>query len=244
MEQYYYFCAFLLGSICGYLYLFFINKKITPIEEPNHDSVDEEKDILYQSQASALRNMEQEIDVIISKFEMITTLNVKNSQAMNTVNQLTKEVKVIAEKSETAVENMIGTVDKIRSSGEETAAIIKSIDLIAFQTNLLALNAAVEAARAGEAGKGFAVVAEEVRNLSQRSAHAAKESADRISVSRENSLLGVEASEKLNIVLSDMIAQIEKIADTLLLIKSGSSERTELLNMIFEKVLNLKSCNN
>ncbi|HEV7319902.1 MAG TPA: methyl-accepting chemotaxis protein [Ensifer sp.] len=80
-----------------------------------------------------------------------------------------------AEESGRIVGEAIAAMARIEGASNEIGKIINVIDEIAFQTNLLALNAGVEAARAGEAGKGFAVVAQEVRELAQRAAGAAKD---------------------------------------------------------------------
>ena len=80
-----------------------------------------------------------------------------------------------AVQSARVVTHAVAAMGEIEQSSTQIANIIGVIDEIAFQTNRLALNAGVEAARAGDAGKGFAVVAQEVRELAQLSAKAAKD---------------------------------------------------------------------
>ena len=63
---------------------------------------------------------------------------------------------------------------------------------ITFQINLLSLNAAVQAASAGDAAMGFARVADEVRNLSQLSAHIAKHTARPIGATAKRSAVTAE----------------------------------------------------
>jgi CheY-like chemotaxis protein len=58
---------------------------------------------------------------------------------------------------------------------DEISRVIRVIDVLAFDTRILAVNAALVAARAGEACMGLGVVVDEMRNLSQRCAQAAKD---------------------------------------------------------------------
>ena len=117
--------------------------------------------------------------------------------AANAGVQSNQRLNASLESIRTAAGEMRVAVEGIRTSSNDVAKIIKTIDEIAFQTNILALNAAVEAARAGEAGLGFAVVADEVRNLAQRSAEAAKQTATLIDAAVRQSDQGVTVNERV-----------------------------------------------
>lgn len=141
-----------------------------------------------------------------------TTQNTKEAEI------LARKTKEFANKGNGEMQDMLGLMEELKRSSAEISKIIKVIDEIAFQTNILSLNAAVEAARAGEAGKGFAVVAEEVRNLAQRSAQAAKDTARII---------------ESNIDLSEKCLSItEVVSGSLVEINNESGKVNELLGEI------------
>lgn len=134
------------------------------------------------------------------------TAAVKNSTERATeASHMVDEARRSTEQSSAVVQNAVSAMGRIEQASGEIGQIINVIDEIAFQTNLLALNAGVEAARAGEAGKGFAVVAQEVRELAQRSAHAAKEIKTLISRSGDE----VQSGVKLVTATGEALGQIQ-----------------------------------
>jgi methyl-accepting chemotaxis protein len=137
------------------------------------------------------------------------------------------ETSSAVEKSRDAMTRMGHAITKIKGSSDQTAKIIKTIDEIAFQTNLLALNAAVEAARAGDAGKGFAVVAEEVRNLAQRSAEAAKNTAALIEESQQNANDGVAVSNEVGGILAQIVESVQKLTQLIGEVSAASDEQSK-----------------
>ena len=147
--------------------------------------------------------------------------------------QLTVNVaRVDAEKGGEIVARAVAAMKEIQDSAGKIGNIISVIDEIAFQTNLLALNAGVEAARAGEAGKGFAVVAQEVRELAQRSALAAREIKSLISMSSSQVDVGVQLVKETGFSLEKIVGQVLGMSQTVSHIATNAREQAVSLREV------------
>lgn len=189
-----------------------------------------------QSFAEGASEQAASMEETSSSLEEMASMIAQNAEGASKANQLAKETNAASEKGTNIMNDMREAIHDVETSSEETAKIIKTIDEIAFQTNLLALNAAVEAARAGEAGQGFSVVADEVRNLAQRAADAAKTTSDLIENSRSSSKRSVEMVDVVGQVLDDIYAKSSRVSELIDEIAAASEEQNQGIEQINQAV--------
>jgi Methyl-accepting chemotaxis protein (MCP) signalling domain/Chemoreceptor zinc-binding domain len=199
-----------------------------------------------QRMASGASEQAAGLEQSAASLQQMSAVTRKNAKSAQDANDMAQKVHKSAVSSLSEMDRMSDAILRIKSSSDESVRIIKTIDEIAFQTNLLALNAAVEAARAGEAGKGFAVVAEEVRNLAQRSADAARDTSVLLEESKTNADQGVRVTREVKSVLDGIVKDIAATGSLVEGVMSASREQAvgvEEINKAVESIESVTQAN-
>lgn len=191
-------------------------------------------DILSTSDDLAQRSEQQAalVEETAAALEQITVTVKESTRRAQDAGVLVNRTKEGAERSGQVVHRAVAAMEQIEKSAGEINSIITVIDDIAFQTNLLALNAGVEAARAGDAGKGFAVVAQEVRELAQRSANAAKEIKVLINNSNLQVKQGVALVGETGDALEKIVSEVKEVNHHMISIVEAAQEQSSGLQQI------------
>jgi len=189
-----------------------------------------------QSVAESASQQAASLQETSASLEELTAMASQNSDHAAQADQLMTAAIDQAQRAGRSMGHLSTAMQGITDASTQIAAIVGTIDEIAFQTNLLALNAAVEAARAGEAGAGFSVVADEVRNLAMRAADAARETSDLVdgtvkTIKDGNALVGTTAQ-----AFNEVVANANKVAAFMNEIAAASREQTDGIRRINQSV--------
>jgi methyl-accepting chemotaxis protein len=185
-----------------------------------------------QSLSSGASEQAASVEETSASLEEISSMIRATADNAGKTKTLAGEACAVAQAGSQTMVEMTQAMAAIDASSAEVAKIVKNIDEIAFQTNILALNAAVEAARAGEAGAGFAVVADEVRSLAQRSAAAAKETAEKIEAAIASSRHGAQSCDKVRESLAQITSKVSSTDALVAEIATAAREQAQGIEQI------------
>lgn len=189
--------------------------------------------------AKRTENQAASLQQTSASLEELTSTVKQNAESAKQANDVAHSATDLAIKGGESVKHVVDTMTTINASSKKIVDIISVIDGIAFQTNILALNAAVEAARAGEQGRGFAVVANEVRNLAQRSAIAAKEIKELIVDSVDKIDTGSKQVDLAGAKMNELVLAIQNVAGFMTEITSASMQQSSGIEQVNQAVAKL-----
>lgn len=176
-------------------------------------------------QASSIQELSDAIDCISEQVD--TTANFANVAKQENV-QSHQKIKTCSGYMNELVEAM----QMIDVKSKEIIKVIKTIDDIASQTKILSLNATIEASRAGIAGRGFAIVANEVKNLANKSAEAAKNTALLIESTVKAVEKGSHISNVTNQSLQEVVESAEKVSQSVSSIFETANDQSQAISRI------------
>ena len=194
-----------------------------------------------QELSSGSSELASSIEEMTSSLEELQSIIESNTKNINQSEHLMQETSAESLKVTERMAELKVQLADIAGNSKKISKIIKVIDVIAFQTNILALNAAVEAARAGDAGKGFAVVADQVKSLAQKSAEAAKETADLIEIAMDSVAKGESLGQ---VVVEAQVLAVDKAGKVAVLldeVNRASKEQLKGANQINQAVSQINS---
>lgn len=230
--------AFAVALAFAWLITRSINRSLNSVaEELSLSSVDVSNAAVQvssssQEMAAGASEQASSLEETSASLEELASMTRQNAENALNAKTMVDGVRKSAESGRVEMQTMSESIGRIKHSADETAKIVKTIDEIAFQTNLLALNAAVEAARAGDAGKGFAVVAEEVRSLAQRSAAAARTTAELIDESQRNADGGVQVTQRVAATFERILKDFHSMTTVVAEVSSASQEQSKGIDQI------------
>jgi hypothetical protein len=204
------------------------------LESSAHQIASSASELSSSANALAQNSSEQAstIEETSAASSLINTMANRTTEGSRKAFEMVERSQTAFNHTNQCITDMVTSMTTLSASSRKISVVIKVIDDIAFQTNILALNAAVEAARAGEAGMGFAVVANEVRNLAQRCAQAAKDTVLLIEESIQGAAaanLTVDQVAKAVQTITADSATVKKVVSE---INEGSVEQTRRIEQI------------
>lgn len=211
-----------------------LNQTFTAIAELSA-SIDDMCIQLDESTNTIARNAAEEANLIADLSTTMTDITYKtmlNTSNAKLVSENAVETKKEAEIGKEYMNQMLTSMEAVKSSTDDIGHVIELIHNISTKTKLLSLNASIEAARAGDAGKGFAVVAEQVGNLASQSAAAVKQTVDLITANHEKVKESTEIASKTAESFSFIQNSIDKtVALSSQIVEDSMGQETSFKNV-------------